>query len=483
MSGRGYARPCQALAAAWLACLMGGRALAEESLLGPWRPAPETLVRLQVFERLRGAGMTLFGNPIILGREMPTVHSYGLMTNRLQVSALLEHADWLEGEAQFQNVTVAGDPDRYYNPGRLPVQNGAYLREGWLKLKQSGFFLSGGRQPYADGAETPAREKHLHYLQNYQLSQRLIGTLEFSPSGRSFDGARLGHGNDAYEFSGFYLAPTCGGLNVQGMCTIDGIRLAGASLNLKETAGLGLTLGRLGAYHYQDTRPKVWVAQNRPDWTPGADISVQTLGGYLTHVAALDGDHLDLSGFAFGQFGRWQGQDQQAWAYGVELGYEWAGVWSEPWLRVGVNSGSGDDNPLDGVHGTFFQMLPSTPIQAPFPFYNLMNAQDVFLQLLARPLPMLGLRLDLHAVTLNSGQDLWYTGSGAGSPRDFGFFGQPAWGATDLAYVTNIGASLFLSREIRLNFFYGHAFGQAVIARNHSGTAGDFGLGELVIAY
>jgi len=483
MDKKGLQRLCRGLVATWLLAPVGVGLRAEESPLGTWQPAPGTQVRLQVFDRLRGAGMSLFGNAIVLGREIPRTYNYGVLTNRFQLGLLLEQDDWLESQVQFQTVTVVGDPDRYYNPGQQSVQNGAYLREGWMKLKQAGFFLAGGRQPYADGAESPAQEKHLQYLQNYQLSQRLIGTLEFSPSGRSFDGARLGYGNVDYEVSGFYFVPTCGGLNVQGMCSIDGIRLAGASLNLKETAGWGHTLGRLGFYHYQDTRPNVWVAQNRPDGLPGADISLQSLGGYLTHVAAVGSDHLDLSGFAFGQFGRWQNQTQQAWAYGLEMGYQWEEAWSEPWLRVGVNSGSGDANPWDGQHGTFFQMIPSTPIQAPFPFYTLMNTQDVFLQLLARPLPIFGLRLDLHAVTLNSGQDLWYTGSGAGSPRDFGFFGQPALGATDLAYVTNIGASLFLSRELRLNLLYGHAFGQDVIELNHSGTAGDFGLGELVIAY
>jgi len=158
-------------------------------------------------------------------------------------------------------------------------------------------------------------------------------------------------------------------------------------------------------------------------------------------------------------------------------------TWANPWLRAGINSGSGDNNPWDNTHGTFFQMIPSTPIQSPFPFYNLMNNQDVFVQLLARPLPNVGLRLDFHWLNLNAGNDLWYTGSGAGSNTDFGYFGAPGYGQNSLAYLTHIGGVIFLSQELKLNVFYGHAFGQEVIRSNYSGAAGDFGLLEVVYGF
>lgn len=474
----------------WGQGLCGAPVLAEEGWLEPWKPAPDTRVKLSFYERLRGEGTHWFGNLLIGGQTIPRTSSYGLMTNRTQLGLDVEHADWLESQFQLQSVVVAGVPSNavgvgygYYNASPHSTQASVSVRQGWLKLKQNGFFLTGGRQLYADGAEGNAQERHLKYLQDYRLSQRLIGQLDYAAPGRSFDGVNVGYGNEAVEVSGFYFVPTFGGLNIQGMNAIDGIQLAGLSLSLKEQAGLGNTLGHLGFYHYRDTRSGVQVVDNGPTGTPGAQIDLQTFAGHLAHVHDLMGGKLDFTVFGFGQIGQWQGLDQRSGAYGIEMGYEWSQLWATPWLRAGINSGSGDHNPRDTTHGTFFQMIPSTPIQSPFPFYNLMNNQDVFVQLLARPLPNVGLRLDFHWLNLNAGQDLWYSGSGAGGNDEFGYFGSPGHGETSLANLVHIGGVIFLSPQLKINAFYGHAFGQQVIRGNYSGSTGDFGLMEAVYAF
>ena len=463
---------------------------AEEDWHGPWSLTPDTKVKLSFYERLRGEGTHWFGNPIIGGYEIPRTSSYGLMTNRAQLGLELEHSDWLETQLQFQNVVVAGVPSDsvgvgygFWNASPHSTQASASIRQGWLKLKQDGFYLTGGRQFYNDGSEGNAQEKHLKYIQDYRLSQRLIGQLDYAAPGRSFDGGRAGFSNDAFEVSGFYLVPTYGGLNIQGMSAIDGINLAGFSVSLREKAGLENTIGHLGFYNYRDTRPDVVVVENRLPGPPGANIDLQTFTGHLAHVHELAEGKIDVTAFGIGQIGDWQTQTQRSWAYGVELGYEWSDTWANPWLRAGINSGSGDNNPWDNTHRTFFQMIPSTPIQSPFPFYNMMNNRDVFVQLLARPLPNVGLRLDFHWLNLNAGNDLWYTGSGAGSNTDFGYFGAPGYGQTSLAYLTHIGGVIFLSQDLKLNVFYGHAFGQNVIRSNYSGSAGDYGLVEAVYGF
>jgi hypothetical protein len=104
------------------------------------------------------------------------------------------------------------------------------------------------------------------------------------------------------------------------------------------------------------------------------------------------------------------------------------GIVANPWLRLGYFRGSGDAPPGDATHGTFFQIIPTRPY-ARMPFYNLMNSQDAFAQLVLAPTPALALRADAHELRLTSPNDLWYTGGGAFDQTSFGFAGRPSGAA------------------------------------------------------
>lgn len=449
---------------------------------------PRTFIKPQLYNRSRGEAVDWFGNIMFRGVEVPRTSTYGLFSNRFQLGLLLTHADWLEAMVQYQDVTVVGVPGNsvgigygYYVNSPSPSQHSGYLRQGWLKLNSDGFYVSGGRMLFSDGNLGGARQKNLKWLQENRLSQRLIGILDFSAAGRSFDGGTVGFQNEHVEVAGFGFNPTFGGLNLQGMNTIQDIVLGGVSLNLKDSSAVGNTIAQLAWYTYQDTRPMVTVVDNQPGLpSPGAHIDIHTIAAHAAHVFEGDEGHFDLSAFGYGQLGRWQQLDQRAWAFGVELGYQWPKVWSSPWLRVGINSGSGDDDPYDGTHGTFFQMIPSVPLHAHFPFYNMMNVREVFAQLLMRPLPNVGVKTEFHSLSLNSADDLYYSGSGANGAQGFGYFGSPSHGQTDLAFLADMGVTVYLSKNVTTNFFFGHAFGQGVLQRNYSSPQGNFGLAEVI---
>jgi hypothetical protein len=57
----------------------------------------------------------------------------------------------------------------------------------------------------------------------------------------------------------------------------------------------------------------------------------------------------------------------------------------KPWLRGGYTLGSGDGNPNDCTHGTFFQILPTPRPFARFPFFNMENNRDIMGALILRP--------------------------------------------------------------------------------------------------
>ena len=192
---------------------------------------------------------------------------------------------------------------------------------------------------------------------------------------------------------------------------------------------------------------------------------------------------MDALTYGYGQFGDWQSLSQRAWAYGVEAGYRLTDVWAKPWLRVGINSASGDTNPKDGTHGTFFQMLPTAQLYANFPFYNMMNDQDVLAQLILQPNPHLSVRLDGHWLRVNSSKDFAYSGGGATSNTFFGYAGTATHGRNELAYVTHLTLGIQATRNVLFNLFYAHAWGQGIIRSNFVGSDANYGYVETVLTY
>jgi hypothetical protein len=57
------------------------------------------------------------------------------------------------------------------------------------------------------------------------------------------------------------------------------------------------------------------------------------------------------------------------------------------------------------------------------PFYNMMNNQDLFAEILLQPLTCLNVRTDLHYLRPTEGADLVYFGGGATKKDFFGFGG------------------------------------------------------------
>jgi hypothetical protein len=156
-----------------------------------------------------------------------------------------------------------------------------------------------------------------------------------------------------------------------------------------------------------------------------------------------------------------------------------------PWIRAGYYRGSGDDDPADGTHGTFVPVLTTVRQYAQFPFYNAMNTEDLFLQLLVRPIPgKLTIRTEVHRLWLTQSADLWYGGSGAGQrTRSFGFGGRPSGDSRDLANLADLSVSWDPAPRISAYLYLGHAFGGEVVKQVYGDTGGDFGYGELTFRF
>jgi hypothetical protein len=185
------------------------------------------------------------------------------------------------------------------------------------------------------------------------------------------------------------------------------------------------------------------------------------------------------------QNGSWGALAHRAGAFAIEAGWQPAGFDRlAPWLRGGYDYASGDHDPADHTHGTFFQVLPTPRVYARFPFYNMMNTADAFGELLMRPSGRLSFRTDLHAVRLADRHDSWYSGGGAFQPTTFGYTGRPSNNETGLATLYDASGDYRVNARLSIGLYYGHAWGKDVTEAIYSnGSGAHFGYGELLLRF
>ncbi len=449
-------------------------------------------VRLEIANRIRGEFVDWFAT----AQDGPSPnYRYNFLGNKFQLGVRVTR-DPYELFVQFQDSTLANIPDNgigvgsiYYANTMRGTQNGAILRNAWIGgrnvLGVTGLSGRAGRLLYSDALDVPATNPNLKWIQLNRLSQRLLGPFDYTHVGRSFDGAHIGYDVGLLNVTGFGFVPTYGGFEVDANRELD-IALGGLVLNLKESQLLGPTIGRLFWTYYGDNRDVVFL-DNRPlaerQADAGMPANIHTIGAHVARVEPIGPGLADGMAYGFGQLGDWQSLSQQAWAYGVELGYRFPQTFATPWLRTGINSGSGDTNPNDGVHGTFFQLLPTAWLYAQFPFYNMMNNQDVFVQTILDPHPMVSFRLDGHWLRLNASQDFAYFGGGATKNDFFGYGGINGKGRSELAYLVNFMLTVRPTAFMTVNGFYAHAWGQGVINQAFVGTGGNYGFLEVLLSF
>lgn len=404
--------------------------------------------------------------------------NYAFMGNRFQLGATGKWK-YLTSMLQYQHTLLFGVPEDGVGVGGIyrlntdhDFQQRGWLRQGWLQadvpVSDWKLTLQGGRFRYLDGMESVSKNPTLEWVRKFRVAERLIGPFDFTHVGRSFDGVRVAADHGLANLSAFYMLPTSGGFEVSAGRHMD-VDLGGFSLMLKDSERVPGTEARLFFIHYRDERPEdgdVVVLDNRALADRQADddeIAIETFGAELLHAHDVGALTLDAMAWAAGQAGDWQSQDHAAWAFALEAGVRFQKVAAKPWLRAGYFRSSGDDDATDGDHDTFFQLIPTSRLYAFTPFYNLMNNQDVMLQLITRPLAALGTRTDFHWLRVSEDEDLLYFGGGATKREFFGYGGTPAGGASSTAYVLEQTLTYTLSRNVELQGYVGHAFGQGVV--------------------
>ena len=352
------------------------------------------------------------------------------------------------------------------------------LRQALLRIgRPDDVVLQFGRMEYASGMEVPnADDPILNWMKRARIKDRLIGTFDFSEFGRTFDAGRLDVDGEFDHFSAFLAWPTQGGFESHFATEMPRVRVSNVAWTFKHSLRLPDSEAQVFWMRYDDTRNVPFV-DNRPIPRRGV---VSTQGGihidsYGFHFVSRLGSQGDALAWYAHQTGRWGTLTHKADAYAVELGWRPKDVAWNPWFRVGHAYMSGDPNPSDAQHNTFYSPLPTVRAYARFPFYGLMNLDDSFAQVLLAPWKGGTVRFDAHALSLASSADLWYAGSGAFQENgSFGMAGRPSGRKSGLATLLDASIEHSFDQNNKLSLYFGRAFGGSVIKsiypRNANGS-------------
>ena len=399
-------------------------------------------------------------------------------TLRIGLGQTGERMDWfVEGEQPsilgLPNDAVVAAPQgqlglggSYYaaNNNHTNEANG-FVKQAFLNFKHLGpLSLKIGRFEYFDGAEIKPKDPFLATIVQTRIAHRLVSNFGFSAVQRSFDGVQLSLNAGPNNFTFLGARPTQGVFQVKGMNELDVDVYAGT---YTRSIGSGKNASELRVFGigYVDHRRLVLKTDNRPSALRFADhgkLEIATYG--LDYVHVYDADRagkFDIVLWGALQNGSWGSQSQHAGAFVTETGWQLP-LTMQPWFSVGYSYGSGDGDPTNSRHSTFFQLLPTPRPYARFPFYNMMNNEDAYGTLNVRPTSKFSLRTEAHALRLATASDLWYSGGGAFQPKTFGYTGRPSNGKRGLGNVWDFNADYQFTRSLSTTLYYGHAWGKGV---------------------
>ena len=336
--------------------------------------------------------------------------------------------------------------------GLASTAQGASLRQAFVELRPAdGVTLRGGRQDVKLGAEVNYPEPNWKYLKNARLGERLIGSVGWTHVERSNDAATLLVDTGHHALFAFAGRPTTGVFDAEAAYRPQrGLVYGGAAFTARRGEWLPNT--ELGAFAiaYDDDR----------DPTRGGiagGVDVYTIGAHALGVFPAGEAQLDGLAWVAGQTGDYGGDDHGAWAVLFEAGVQLPKRIGKPWLRVGANLASGDAEPGDAEHGTFFNLLPTNHLYYGFADQvAFQNLKDLFVQLRLAPHEKLQLNAFVHYLSLMRASDARYGGTGAFSRSSFGYAASPSNGVRSVGIEYDLVATLALHRTTALELGVAH---------------------------
>jgi hypothetical protein len=346
--------------------------------------------------------------------------------------------------------------------------------------------LQFGRFIFLDGSEMTPKNETLATLKRDRVGARLLGDFGFTDVGRSFDGVHFSSSSASSDFTFVAATPTRGVFQVDGWGW-NRVGFGYAAYTHEWGTGKHAADTRVFVLEYDDWR-HILKTDNRPTAVRKGDtenILIDTFGGHSVHAFTTDSGVFDLVAWGAVQTGRWGTEQQRAYAIDFEGGFQPAILpHLKPWLRGGFTEGSGDGNPNDNTHGTFFQVLPTPRLYARFPFFNMMNMQDSCGSLILRPHPKVTVSSEFHSLRLSNANDLWYSGGGVYQPWSFGYTGRSTSGRRSIGNLYDTSVEYRSNRKITYTAYFGFTQGLAAMEEIYpQGKNAQFGYVEFLYRF
>lgn len=386
---------------------------------------------------------------------------------------------WGDATVAAQYVQFGGLPTNAVGPGALGTgalyfdhSNDRSSSQVFLKTANVAFRRIGGaldvqvgRMPYTSGAERASGVPKIEAVKRQRIDSRLVGEFEWSLYQRAFDGVRVDWAAKQFQVTGTAFQPTQGGFEDAAGVSMSGVRVFSGVLTTAPGAVVPAGELQVFAHRYNDTRR----VTARPDLSGrpavAADLGITTVGVHLVSARRAGGGELDAMLWTAGQWGSWYEHQHRGFGVVAEAGYQWADARWAPWLRGGATWLSGDADPGDDSHGTFFPMLPTVRRYAQSTLYSLANLRDIMAQLMLRPRSNVNVRVDVHVLALAARADGWYAGSGATqeSGRIFGYTLRRSAGEARLMEAVEGSVEWRIERRWSVNSYVGVASAGPVV--------------------
>jgi len=426
-------------------------------------------------------------------------NEYAFVANRLFGSVQRARPGY-DLTAALQYVQFGGLPGAATGPG--PLGTGAvyyahagradshqvYLRYANVRLKRllPATTVQIGRMPYASGGEAISGNPKIDVVKLQHVAARLIGEFGWSIYQRAYDGVRVDTAGRRFTGTAFALHPTQGGFEDAAGLMMPGVTVLGGAATMNSAVSAPSVQSQAFAYRYRDTRKVTQRPDNTGRAAQAVDVGINTFGATIVAApAAKNGRQWDMLLWTAFQTGAWYEQPHRAASVAAEAGHQWIAARWQPWLRGGYLYASGDRDPSDSRHGTFFEMLPTVRQYAQTALYSQMNNTDLFAQLLFKPHQKVSARIDWHRVGLASSHDGWYFGSGATQQHGgiFGFATRPSFDARHLVTIEEGSIDYAIGPHWSVNGYVSGGRGGEVVTGAFRGRTLAFGYVENVVQF
>jgi hypothetical protein len=404
---------------------------------------------------------------------------------RVQLNGAVQYVQFGGLPTAANGPGFLGTGGLYYFHSNSTTSHGLYVPALNVRFSlPGGVTLLGGRIGYTSGAEAPSGHARIETIKRSRADSRLVGDFEWSLYQRAFDGVRGDIARDDWHGSAAWLRPTQGGFEEEAGKSLGSVDIGAFTVTLRPGTLVASTDVALFGYTYSDRR----FVSARPDNTglpaTRADIMVGTFGASAIGSRRTGGVDVDWLGWYAQQVGSWYEQPHRAWSLAVEGGVQWTGGW-QPWVRGGYLYASGDDDPLDDRHGTYFAAVPTVRRYSFTTIYSPMNLRDAFVEVVLRPSTRVRGRADVRRLWLAQGADRWYAGSGAtqNAGTFFGYAGRNSGGKTDFGTVIEGALDVTVAPHLGVNGFVGVMKGGDVVSTLFSGSWARFAYIESVIRF